>query len=163
MDFSHIVLCVFIIKPKITAIKIGRVFNHVYYWPYYIVLGVGHLDERILELAISLSHQGYSPDKITWLMNFLLSLKVEKEKSTKQEELFFGNIPDLPQKFVPGLSRGWILILVEITKTNEEENETEKLNLYYLFMARIYLELHTDSKFLHEFAYLWTEARLKPN
>ncbi len=73
---------------------------------YLMHLGAGHLNERVLELAISLSQQGYSPDKITWLMNFLLSLKVEKEKSTKQEELFLGNMPDLPQKFVPGLSRG---------------------------------------------------------
>jgi len=69
-------------------------------------LGAGHLNERILELAISLSHQGYSPDKITWLMNFLSSLTVEKEKSTKREELFLGNIPNMPQKFAPGLSRG---------------------------------------------------------
>jgi len=66
------------------------------------------LDERVLELAIALSQQGYSPDKITWLMNFLSSLKVEKEKSSKQEELFFGNIPDLPRKFAPGLRKGEI-------------------------------------------------------
>ena len=73
---------------------------------YLMDLGAGHLNERVLELAISLSQQGYSPDKITWLMNFLSSLTVEKEKSTKQDELFFGNIPDLPQKFAPGLHRG---------------------------------------------------------
>jgi hypothetical protein len=74
---------------------------------YYVVyLGAGNLNDRVLELAISLSQQGYSPDKITWLMNFLSSLTVEKEKSTKQEELFFGNIPDMPQKFSPRLHRG---------------------------------------------------------
>jgi len=66
------------------------------------------LDERILELAISLSHQGYSPDKITWLMNFLSFLKVEEDKSKKQEELFLGNIPNLPGKFAPGLRKGEI-------------------------------------------------------
>ena len=73
---------------------------------YLMDLGAGHLNERVLELAILLLQQGYSPDKITWLMNFLSSLTVEKEKSTKQDELFFGNIPDLPQKFAPGLHRG---------------------------------------------------------
>ncbi len=127
---------------------------------YYVMnLGAGLLNERILELAISLSHQGYSPDKITWLMNFLLSLKFEKEKSTKQEEHFFGNIPDLPQKFVPGLSRGWILILVGIARTIEKE--TEKPNLYFLFIGLIYLELNSDSKFLNEFAFVWTKAELE--
>jgi len=73
---------------------------------YVVYLGAGNLNDRVLELAISLSQQGYSPDKITWLMNFLSSLTVEKEKSTKQEELFFGNIPDMPQKFAPEQHRG---------------------------------------------------------
>jgi len=61
-----------------------------------------------LELAISLSQQGYSPDKITWLMNFMSTLKVEKEKSSKQEELFLGNVPDLSREFAPRLRKGEI-------------------------------------------------------
>lgn len=71
-------------------------------------MGAGHLDEKILELAISLSRQGYSPDKITWFMNLLSSLKVEEAKLTKQEDLFLGNISDIPRKFVPGISKGEI-------------------------------------------------------
>jgi len=71
-------------------------------------MGAGDLDERILELATSLSHQGYSPDKIVWFMNFLSSLRVEEVKPTKQEGLFMGNIPDLPGKFGTGLWRSEI-------------------------------------------------------
>ena len=75
---------------------------------YNIILGAGDLDERILELAITLSHQGYSPDKIMWFINFLSSLKVDEVKPTKQEELFLGNIPNLPGKFAPGPRKGEI-------------------------------------------------------
>ncbi len=71
-------------------------------------MGAGHLDEKILELAISLSRQGYSPDKITWFMNLLSSLKVEESKLTKQEDLFLGNISDIHRKFVPEISKGEI-------------------------------------------------------
>ncbi len=71
-------------------------------------MGTRHLDERIIELALSLSRQGYSPDKITWFMNLLSSLKVEEAKPTKQEDLFLGNIPDIPRKFIPGIRKGEI-------------------------------------------------------
>ncbi len=128
---------------------------------YVVYLGAGNLNDRVLELAISLSQQGYSPDKITWLMNFLSSLTVEKEKSTKQEELFFGNIPDMPQKFAPGLHRGWNLILVGTVTSIRKVKQLEKTNLYFFFIGMVYLLLKSDSKFLHEFSYLWTDQKLE--
>jgi len=45
--------------------------------------------------------------------------------------------------------------------TIEKEKETEKPNLYFLFIGMIYLELNSDSKFLHEYAYVWAKARLE--
>ena len=66
------------------------------------------MDERILELALALSRQGYSPDKITWFMNLLSSLKVDEAKPAKQEDLFLGRIPDFPRKSVPRLRQGEI-------------------------------------------------------
>ncbi len=38
--------------------------------------------------------------------------------------------------------------------TIEKEKETEKPNLYFLFIGMIYLELNSDSKFLHEYEYV---------
>ena len=33
-------------------------------------------------------------------------------------------------------------------------------NLYFLFLSLVYLYLNSDSSFLHEFAFLWTQANL---
>lgn len=33
-------------------------------------------------------------------------------------------------------------------------------NLYFLFLSMVYLYLNSDSSFLHEFAFLWTQANL---
>ena len=41
------------------------------------------------------------------------------------------------------------------------ENTIETTGEYYLFIARVYLLLNVDSKFLREFAYLWTNAILE--
>ena len=41
------------------------------------------------------------------------------------------------------------------------EKEKEKPNLYFLFLGLVYLELNSDSKFLNEFAYVWTKAKLE--
>ena len=33
-------------------------------------------------------------------------------------------------------------------------------NLHFLFLGMVYLYLNSDSSFLHEFAFLWTQANL---
>ena len=33
-------------------------------------------------------------------------------------------------------------------------------NLYFLFLGMVYLYLNSDSSFLHEFAFLWTQSNL---
>ena len=46
-------------------------------------------------------------------------------------------------------------------KSKTLENEFESTGEYFLFIARVYLLLNIDSKFLPEFAYIWTNANLE--
>ncbi len=50
-------------------------------------------------------------------------------------------------------------IKLEIPKTVSTKSSGER-NLYFLFLGMVYLYLNSDSSFLHEFAYLWTQANL---
>ena len=48
---------------------------------------------------------------------------------------------------------------LEIPKTTSGKTSGEG-NLYFLFIGMVYLYLNSDSSFLHEFAFLWTQANL---
>jgi len=50
-------------------------------------------------------------------------------------------------------------IKLEIPKTVSAKSSGER-NLYFLFLGMVYLYLNTDSSFLGEFAFLWTQANL---
>ena len=50
-------------------------------------------------------------------------------------------------------------IKLKIPKTASAKTSGER-NLYFLFLSMVYLYLNSDSSFLHEFAYLWTQANL---
>jgi len=50
-------------------------------------------------------------------------------------------------------------IKFEIPKKVHTKTSGEK-NLYFLFLSMVYLYLNSDSSFLHEFAFLWTQAKL---
>ena len=50
-------------------------------------------------------------------------------------------------------------IKIEIPKKVTTSSSGER-NLYFLFLSMVYLYLNTDSSFLHEFAFLWTQANL---
>ncbi len=52
-------------------------------------------------------------------------------------------------------------MLVGIATSIRKEKQLEKTNLYFFFTGMVYLLLKSDSKFLHEFSYLWTEAILE--
>ena len=50
-------------------------------------------------------------------------------------------------------------IKLEFPKTVSTKSSGER-NLYFLFLDMVYLYLNSDSSFLHEFAFLWTQANL---
>lgn len=50
-------------------------------------------------------------------------------------------------------------IKLEFPKTVSTKSFRER-NLYFLFLGMVYLYLNSDSSFLHEFAFLWTQANL---
>jgi len=50
-------------------------------------------------------------------------------------------------------------IKLEIPKTVYAKSSGER-NLYFLFLGMVYLYLNSDSSFLREFAFLWTQANL---
>ncbi len=50
-------------------------------------------------------------------------------------------------------------IKLEIPKTVSAKTSGER-NLYFLFLGMVYLCLNSDSSFLREFAFLWTQANL---
>lgn len=41
---------------------------------------------------------------------------------------------------------------------DEKEKGLEETNLYFFFIGMVYLLLHSDSKFLYEFSYLWRQT-----
>ncbi len=50
-------------------------------------------------------------------------------------------------------------IKLEFRKTASTKSSGER-NLYFLFLGMVYLYLNSESSFLHEFAFLWTQANL---
>ncbi len=50
-------------------------------------------------------------------------------------------------------------IKFEIPKKISTKTSGER-NLHFLFLSMVYLYLNSDSSFLHEFAFLWTQAKL---
>jgi len=50
-------------------------------------------------------------------------------------------------------------IKLEIPKTVSAKSSGER-NLYFLFLGMVYIYLNSDSSFLREFAFLWTQANL---
>jgi hypothetical protein len=50
-------------------------------------------------------------------------------------------------------------IKLKIPKTTYTKTSGER-NHYFLFLSMVYLYLNSDSSFLHEFAFLWTQAKL---
>ena len=50
-------------------------------------------------------------------------------------------------------------IKLKIPKTVSTKASGER-NLYFLFLGMVYLYLNSDSSFLREFAFLWTQANL---
>lgn len=46
-------------------------------------------------------------------------------------------------------------------ESKTQKNWFESTGEYYLFIARVYLLLNVDPKFLREFAFVWTNANLE--